>query len=624
MSAFRVWLTFCCVALLGLGALGVLTHVSLSLEREQLLQQAHAEQAESLRLALWRLDGRMTTVLAREETRPYNHYSAVYTPATALRTDLQPWNGAVLLEPSPLLTSELPPWMPLHFQVDARGWQSPQVLSRRLSPLGKYRNATPERARLLAQMSEHVTPVRMLQCVRQSTGALTLENRVRLVQWNSSNFIDRRLSADYVSRGGGQSPILESQAVQKNVYDNNDRVALNSIANGEEWLNPRLANAAMNEQSSGKSPVSETVVRLTPLRGIWLTLSDRDYLLAVRSVRLEERDLAQGIVLDAEKLLPMLTEEIEDLLPDARIVPLREPTPSQLRRSMTALPLTVELPETVRIADPGWTGLRLGLLFAWASALVALLAVGLGAGSLLTFSNKRMRFVSAVTHELRSPLTTLRLYLDLLINGLIREEQQRENYIRTLHAETDRLSCLVNNVLEFARLENQGTARNQQLMPLGTWLVQVAETWKIRLEVAGKQLVLEVEPGMECWGNEVLLGQILGNLLDNACKYTRDAADARVWMRARREGDRVILEVEDRGPGIARSDERLIFQTFERGRAAEATTGGVGLGLSLARRWAGAMGGTLTVHSPTQGGACFRLILPQRPANAAAPSEPRG
>ena len=85
---------------------------------------------------------------------------------------------------------------------------------------------------------------------------------------------------------------------------------------------------------------------------------------------------------------------------------------------------------------------------------MALLAVGLGGWSLLSLSERRIRFVSAVTHELRTPLTTLQLYLDMLLGGLVRDEKQRTEYLQTLHAETDRLTRLVGNVLDFSRLEN--------------------------------------------------------------------------------------------------------------------------------------------------------------------------
>ena len=116
---------------------------------------------------------------------------------------------------------------------------------------------------------------------------------------------------------------------------------------------------------------------------------------------------------------------------------------------MTALPFSARpRPGRRRSPNPGWTPLRVGLALAWAAALVALLAVGLGGWSLIDLSERRIRFVSAVTHELRTPLTTLRLYLDMLMNGLVRDEKQREEYIQTLNAEANRLSRLVGNVLD--------------------------------------------------------------------------------------------------------------------------------------------------------------------------------
>jgi len=107
-----------------------------------------------------------------------------------------------------------------------------------------------------------------------------------------------------------------------------------------------------------------------------------------------------------------------------------------------------------------------------------------------------------------------------------------------------------------------------------------------------------------------LVEQILGNLIDNACKYSRGATDNRVWLRARRDGRSVLLEVEDRGPGVPARERRLIFRAFRRGRQADVTAGGVGLGLALAVRWARLLGGRLHVQ-PGVGdvGACFQLRL---------------
>src|SRR5436190_15327179 len=93
---------------------------------------------------------------------------------------------------------------------------------------------------------------------------------------------------------------------------------------------------------------------------------------------------------------------------------------------------------SLNLPTAGWTPLRIGLALAWVAAGVALLAVGLGGWSLIDLSERRFRFVSAVTHELRTPLTTLRLYLDMLMGGMVREEKQRDEYIRTLHDESER------------------------------------------------------------------------------------------------------------------------------------------------------------------------------------------
>ena len=121
----------------------------------------------------------------------------------------------------------------------------------------------------------------------------------------------------------------------------------------------------------------------------------------------------------------------------------------------------------------GWTPLRVGLASPGSAALVALLAVGLGGWSLIDLSQRRIRFVSAVTHELRTPLTTLQLYLDMLVNGLVRDEKQRGEYIQTLNAEANRLSRLVGNVLDFSRLENQRPRLSRVRVTAADLLAQV-------------------------------------------------------------------------------------------------------------------------------------------------------
>src|SRR5947208_9025234 len=140
--------------------------------------------------------------------------------------------------------------------------------------------------------------------------------------------------------------------------------------------------------------------------------------------------------------------------------------------------------------------MRVGLVLAWAAALFALAVVGLGGWSLLDLSERRFRFVSAVTHELRTPLTTLRLYLDMLNSGLVRDESQKTEYLKTLDAESDRLHRLVSNVLDFARLEKQRPRLTLRETKVEDLLEQVRANWQERCKAAGKELVVETLPGV--------------------------------------------------------------------------------------------------------------------------------
>src|SRR5262249_56586672 len=106
--------------------------------------------------------------------------------------------------------------------------------------------------------------------------------------------------------------------------------------------------------------------------------------------------------------------------------------------------------------------------------------------------------------------------------------------------------------------------------------------------------------------------------------YSREAADRHIWLRGRREGAKVLFEVEDRGPGVPAGERQVIFRAFRRGRATDATTGGVGLGLALAERWARLLGGRLALSCPGEGGACFRVELPAVKETASTEDPPGG
>ena len=141
------------------------------------------------------------------------------------------------------------------------------------------------------------------------------------------------------------------------------------------------------------------------------------------------------------------------------------------------------------------------------------------------------------------------------------------------------------------------------------------KTWADRVAADDKVLVVisTLPADLEVCTDLAMVQQIVGNLIDNARKYTRDADDKRIWLWAKPDGsNRVIFEVEDRGAGVPANERKSIFKPFRRGTRAETTAGGAGLGLALAKQWAEVLGGTVA-YRPADGapGACFRLELPQ-------------
>lgn len=363
-------------------------------------------------------------------------------------------------------------------------------------------------------------------------------------------------------------------------------------------------------------PVGRTVnIHLGSTRPQWITAADgTEMLVLVRAANLDGKTVYQGVVLDWPKLEQVLKEEVKDLFPDARLVPVRDAAGVSPDRAMTALPVQLDLGAGPVPGPVGWTPLRIGLVLAWVAALVAFAAVGLSGWSLIDLAERRIRFVSAVTHELRTPLTSLRLYLDLLMSGMIHDGAKRQEYLNTLAAESDRLHRLIDNVLDFARLEKRAKNGDMKPVKVGELVEQLRGTWADRVAADGKELVVvaTLPPETEVVTDAAMVQQIVGNLIDNARKYARDAADRRIWLRAKPGGGgRVAFEVEDRGAGVPPGERKSVFKPFRRGGQADAKAGGAGLGLALAKQWAEVLGGTLT-YRPADGtpGACFRLELP--------------
>lgn len=358
--------------------------------------------------------------------------------------------------------------------------------------------------------------------------------------------------------------------------------------------------------------VTPVAVRLSPLRAVWLTSADGSvHLMLVRAAAVRDAAVYQGVLLDWESLRPELTALVTDLFPNVELVPIGDAANPDPEATLNTLPVRLVTHESGDTPDPGFTTLRLGLVLAWAAAVLAIAAVTVGGRAALAMSERRLRFASAVTHELRTPLTALQLHLDLLTSGLITDEEKKAEYLATVAAETDRLNRLVENVLAFARLEKSSALAMARPIPVSEVLDTLQQTWTDRLRGEGFELVAEATTpaGQTVTVDPRVMEQVLGNLIDNARKYAKTAADRRIWVRASAAGSRVGIEVEDRGPGVPVGEEKGIFKPFRRG-STSTDTGGAGLGLSLAKEWAELFGGSLVYRHAAGGGACFRLELP--------------
>lgn len=290
--------------------------------------------------------------------------------------------------------------------------------------------------------------------------------------------------------------------------------------------------------------------------------------------------------------------------------------------------LALDLAETLL---PGWSveardrgALALyssGGVFAPGAAIVALLVLAiLAAGTLLLRQARRSEeeaalktsFVANVSHELKTPLTTIRLYAELLAQGRVREEAKRADYLATIGQETERLARLVGNVLDFSRLEQGKKKFALAPVDLAAELRRLAETHAPRLGVEGLVLRVEAPESFALETDRDAVEQIVLNLLDNACKYAAAGGEVLLSLAGDPASGTARVSVADRGPGVSETDCERIFEKFHRvDERLTAEKGGAGLGLSIARQLARGLGGELSCAPREGGGAVFTLTLPR-------------
>ncbi len=228
-------------------------------------------------------------------------------------------------------------------------------------------------------------------------------------------------------------------------------------------------------------------------------------------------------------------------------------------------------------------------------------------------NRRQSNFIDSVTHELKSPIASLKLYLQTLTRHQVSDEE-RESFCRYMLEDVERLDQLINHLLDAARLERARIASELEDVELTDVLRQCAETTCLRYHVPADTVTLDVEPCV-VHAARVDLDLIFRNLIDNAVKYAGSEPRVNVTLRMA-DDDRTVTRIADNGRGVPNELRRKIFGRFVRlGKELERDTPGTGLGLYIVRTLVSRLRGSVRVHDVKGGtGTMFEVQLPGRAA----------
>jgi len=364
-------------------------------------------------------------------------------------------------------------------------------------------------------------------------------------------------------------------------------------------------------------PPPPVMVRVDPFVA---TQVDPDHLVLHRDVHVGDERYVQGLVVVLPALVGWLHEQVVEETglgetlriawpelslttgPDVGDTPYRfDHRFEDPFASLTATASLSPLPGEGK--DPrSWVVLLASLLTLF--GILGFIALYRMVAVVVHFAERRNNFVASVSHELKTPLTSIRMYGEILRDGMVTDEDRKQLYYETITGESERLSRLIQNVLELSRLE-KGT-RNVALQAgqVGDVVDEVVRLLAPHARERGFDLITEIGDDLPPvkFDRDALL-QVLINLVDNALKFAGDADAKEVVVKATRRADGVALTVLDYGPGVPQAQLRRVFQPFFRGeRELTRNTKGTGIGLALVRGLVERMEGSVSARNLPAGG----------------------
>lgn len=598
MNTRRVmtWLIFWGSVLIALGALAWVSVEVVALERREAESRMQATRQDAIRRALWRLDSTMAPVLAIEAARPSGAFTTLQTAGQSS---------------DPVRTgAPLDQYARQYFNY-AYGTEGDDELAQQLQSMPATQDIEP------TDQPSGDPPSESVQVLSKRSDS-DFEARNRIAQIVTQNAAPQRS----VAQQGSEAPESESLGLRLQDGAMSDPSA--EAFGRKDRSDSDTYTGSMALRATESLGLSTTVGTLTPR---WIETGGEPRLVLVRDAIVNGERVVQGVELDWESLRADLLESIGDVLPGSTLVPSGTNRADAYR--MATIPVTLIPPPPPALPGWSWSPARVGLVVTWIAIIATIIAVGAVLRAAIVLSQRRGRFVSAVTHDLRTPLTTFRLYAQMLADGMVSDEQVRREYLSTLKRESERLTGIVENVLEYARLSRVRSGRTkpegEQTLSPGALVARFRPALARRLGQDNMDLVasldLEGHEGRTLTVDPHAVERVMMNLIENACKYASpgddeedadsDEHDTRVHLEVSVRDGMLEMLIADHGPGIPPNERSRIFGEFQRGlRGLGNARSGLGLGLALSRGLAREMGGDLQLVRRRGHGAEFLLSIP--------------
>jgi signal transduction histidine kinase len=395
----------------------------------------------------------------------------------------------------------------------------------------------------------------------------------------------------------------------------------------------RYADETVLEEKSGVvgSPalLPTLQVEVTPLQSVFL---DKEHIFIFRRIGINNQIFRQGFVIQIQEFMKNLLSSHFSNQPMTRFANL------QLTVSQPDLvPVTVQ--EGTAVANPdfilqrqfprpfsflsatlssdtipqssGRGTLKLLVWIIGAVTLLGFLAIYKSVRIVVELSERRAGFVSSVTHELKTPLTNIKMYSEMLEQGIAKDRQREQEYFQVMNSESSRLARLIDNVLEFAKLERKKRPLHIVTGTFEEVLGEIERIMQEKLKQEGFDLAVENNSDQPFGYDREVMVQILINLIDNSIKFGREAAEKHILLRVAPKGKYMNISVSDTGPGIDPAALKKVFDDFYReDNSLTRKTKGTGIGLALVKKFVIAMGGKVTASNNRDAGCKITISLP--------------